>query len=360
MTVQSTSPVLIMAGGTGGHVFPALAVADALCARGVPVVWLGTDRGLEARVVPEAGLTLETLQIKGLRRNGLRGWLMAPLQVLRATIRAMAVVRRHRPRAALGMGGYVTGPGGVAAYLLRCPLLVHEQNAVAGLTNRLLSRIARRVMAGFPGAFPESRAQVTGNPVRGAILRLPPTDQRPRSDGRWHLLVLGGSLGAQVLNETLPDSLALVPEDLRPSVRHQAGRQTETIAREGYERTGVVADVTEFVDDMAAAYEWADLVVCRAGALTVSEISIAGVAAVFVPLPHAVDDHQTANARHLVDRGAAELLPQSELTAERLAELLQGFAAAPSRLLEMGEAARSLARPDAAEVVAEQCLEVAR
>ncbi|MFV8835923.1 undecaprenyldiphospho-muramoylpentapeptide beta-N-acetylglucosaminyltransferase [Aquisalimonas sp.] len=354
------TPVLIMAGGTGGHVFPALAVADALRARGVPVIWLGTRKGLESRVVPEAGLVLEWLTVQGLRGNGALGWVLAPVRVLRAVLQAARVVRRHRPRAVLGMGGYVAGPGGLAAWLLRCPLIIHEQNAVAGMTNRLLARLARRVLAGFPGAFAGDRAEVTGNPVRGAILRLPPPEERPQGREPWRLLVVGGSLGAKVLNEVVPQALALMPESERPVVVHQAGEVTGELARSEYAGLGVSAEVTPFIADMATAYGEADLVVCRAGALTVSELSIAGVASVLVPLPHAVDDHQTANAMQLAECGAAELMPQSELTAERLAAFFRSVAQDRARLIDMGQAARGLARPDAAETVAERCLEVAR
>lgn len=358
--LASEAPVLIMAGGTGGHVFPALAVADALRARGVPVVWLGTREGLEARVVPEAGLALEWLSARGLRGKGMTGWLLAPWRILRGTIQAAGVLRRRRPRSVLGVGGYAAGPGALAAWLLRCPLVIHEQNARAGLTNRVLSRLARRVLAGFPGAFPDDRAEVTGNPVRGDILRLPPPEKRPVRTGRWRLLVVGGSLGARVLNETVPMALGTLAPDARPEVRHQSGRITEDLARSCYRAAGVEARIDAFLDDMAEAYAWADVVVCRAGALTVSELAIAGVPAVLVPLPHAADDHQTANARYLSDVGAAVLLPQTELSAERLAETLQELGEDRERLRDMARAARGRARPEAAETVAEHCLEVAR
>ncbi len=356
---DTEAPVLIMAGGTGGHVFPALAVADALRARGVPVVWLGTRDGLEARVVPEAGVAVEWLTVRGLRGKGAVGWLMAPARVLRATLQAAGAMRRQRPRTVLGMGGYVAGPGGLAAWLLRYPLVIHEQNARAGLTNRLLARLACRVLAGFPDVFPGRRSQVTGNPVRGEILRLQPPQRRPQREGRCRLLILGGSLGALALNDTVAGALALLPENERPEVCHQAGERTIEVARQAYAGTGVEAEVTAFITDMAAAYAWADLVICRAGALTVSELAIAGVPAVLVPLPHAVDDHQTANARQLVDAGAAVLVPQPELTAERLSDELRGLMADRSRLQDMARAARAVARPDAAETVAECCLEVA-
>ncbi|MCC5859184.1 MAG: undecaprenyldiphospho-muramoylpentapeptide beta-N-acetylglucosaminyltransferase [Ectothiorhodospiraceae bacterium] len=354
-------PVVIMAGGTGGHVFPGLAVAAVLRERGLPVVWLGTREGLEARLVPEAGLPMEYLEIRGLRGKGSLGWLLAPARLGRAVWQAAGVLRRHRPRAVLGLGGYAAGPGGIAAWLLRRPLVLHEQNAVAGLTNRSLSRFARRVLCGFPADFPGGvLARVVGNPVRDAILQIPPPQERyANREGPLRLLVIGGSLGAQVLNERVPAAVARLPSDRRPVIRHQAGERTLEVAERAYLKAGVEADVTAFVHDMAEAYGWADLVISRAGALTVSELAAAGVAACLVPLPHAVDDHQTANARFLSDRQAAVLLPQAELTPRRLAGLLEEFDQRRDRLLAMAERARELARPRAAEDVADSCLEVA-
>ncbi|MCP1673855.1 UDP-N-acetylglucosamine--N-acetylmuramyl-(pentapeptide) pyrophosphoryl-undecaprenol N-acetylglucosamine transferase [Natronocella acetinitrilica] len=359
MTAQG--PVMIMAGGTGGHVFPGLAVARRLIDEGVPVVWLGTQKGLEARVVPEAGIPVEWLQVAGLRGNGLLGWVMAPLRIARAVLQAMRVLRRVRPRCVLGLGGYVSGPGGFAAWAMRCPLVIHEQNAIAGLTNRLLSRVASRVLCAFPGAFaacPE--AIVVGNPVRDEILALADNLQSGRQDGMpLQVLVVGGSLGAQILNEVVPASLALLPTNERPVVRHQAGSRTLSVAEAAYRQHGVSAEITAFIDDMAAAYAWADLVVCRAGALTISELAAVGRPAVLVPLPHAVDDHQTANARVLADAGAAWLLPQSTLTAEGLAEVLADVTHRPELLADMAARSRTVARHDAAGQVAKACLEVA-
>ncbi len=354
-------PVLIMAGGTGGHVFPGLAVASVLRERGLPVIWLGTREGLEARLVPEAGLPMEYLDIRGLRGNGLVGWLLAPMRLSRAVWQAIGVLRRHRPRAVLGMGGYAAGPGGLAAWLLRHPLVLHEQNAVAGMTNRLLSRRARRVLCGFPTDFPGGvLARVVGNPVRQAIHELAPPQERYASrSGPLRLLVVGGSLGAQVLNERVPAAVALLPEDQRPEIRHQAGERTLQVARDSYRRADVQAEITPFIGDMAEAYAWADLVICRAGALTVSELAAAGVAACLVPLPQAVDDHQTANARFLSDRQAAVLLPQPELGTRRLAGLLQEFTEHRDSLRLMAERAHELAHPRAAQDVADSCLEVA-
>ena len=354
--------VLIMAGGTGGHVFPALAVADELRRAGQAVLWLGTPDGMEARVVANAGLPMAALRVRGLRGKGIIRSLSAPFMLAAALLQAGRILLRARPRAVLGMGGFVTGPGGFMAWLLRRPLLIHEQNSIAGLTNRLLAPLASCVMEAFPGSLPtRTRPLHTGNPVRGAITQVAPPEQRlVGRRGPLHLLVLGGSLGAQALNEVLPQALAQLPASQRPEVRHQSGARHLHAARAAYESAQVEAHVDAFVEDMAAAYAWADLVVCRAGALTVAELTAVGAAAVLVPYPHAVDDHQTSNARYLVDAGAALLLPQPELTATRLAGLLRDFVAAPERLLSMAAAARRLARPEAARAVAEQCLKLAR
>lgn len=356
--------VLIMAGGTGGHVFPALAVAHRLRAQGVEVTWLGTRRGLEARLVPAAGFPIEYISVSGLRGRGLAGWVLAPLRLSRALLQALGICRRQRPGAVLGLGGFVTGPGGVAAWLLRRPLVIHEQNAVAGLTNRLLAHLARRVLEAFPGSFPAGiDTTVTGNPVRDEILALPEPAQRfaERADRNapLRLLVIGGSLGAQALNETLPAALASLAAEQRPEVWHQAGRDKDARARQAYADCGIEARVDPFIADMAGAYAWADLVICRAGALTVSELAAVGLGAILVPYPHAVDDHQTRNALYLSEAGAARLILQNELTPDRLGqvlkELLQG---GREGLLEMAGKARRLARPDATDAVARTCLEV--
>jgi len=356
-----TAPVLIMAGGTGGHVFPALAVAERLREQGVPVVWLGTRQGLEARVVPEADIPIEWLRVRGLRGNGLRGWLAAPFVLLRALGQALSVLRRHKPGAVLGMGGYAAGPGAVAAWLTRRPLIIHEQNAVAGLTNRLLGRLARRVLTGFPGLLPERGGEHVGNPVRAAISRVPGPAERGVGERRpLRLLVVGGSLGALALNSTVPAALARLAPEERPEVRHQAGERTLQQAREAYDQAGVAVDLLPFIDDMAAAWAWADLVICRAGALTVAELEAVGVPAILVPLPGAVDDHQTANACQFVEAGAGVLLPQQALSAQRLALELKTLLADPQRLQRMAACARELGRPDAAATVARICLEEAR
>jgi UDP-N-acetylglucosamine--N-acetylmuramyl-(pentapeptide) pyrophosphoryl-undecaprenol N-acetylglucosamine transferase len=354
--------VMVMAGGTGGHVFPALAVAQRLQARGCEVTWLGTPDSFEARTVPQYGFDIDWVDSFRLRGQGLVSLLLAPFRLLRAMLQAWQVLRRRRPQVVLGMGGFASGPGGLASRLVRIPLVIHEQNTIPGLTNRYLARIACKVFEAFPGSFPASRhAEAVGNPVRTEIAALPaPAERFADRAGPCRLLVLGGSLGAQVLNETLPAALALLPAHRRYEVRHQAGRNKATATQLAYDKAGVEGKVSDFLLDMAEVYAWADLVICRAGALTVSELSAAGVAAILVPFPHAVDDHQTRNARFLSEAGAARLLPQGELNAESLAELLGEYCADRAKLLAMAESARDLARTDATARVAEVCMEVAR
>jgi UDP-N-acetylglucosamine--N-acetylmuramyl-(pentapeptide) pyrophosphoryl-undecaprenol N-acetylglucosamine transferase len=354
--------VAIMAGGTGGHVFPGLAVASVLQERGVPVVWFGTPQGLESRLVPDAGLVLHTLPVQGLRGRGLGAWLSAPWRLQRPVFMALRQLRRLRPRVVLGFGGYVTGPTALAARLLRIPLIIHEQNAVAGLTNRLLARFSATVLCGFPHAFPPGpTVHWVGNPVRLAIAALASGSGQPPADvggRRLRMLVIGGSQGALALNRAVPEAIARLPEALRPRVRHQAGERTLPAARDAYCAAGLEAEVVPFIDDMAEAYAWADLVVCRAGALTVTELAAVGVPAILVPFPQAVDDHQTANARHLVAAGAAWLLPQREVEQGELASLLLAIATEPERLSGMRGCARGLAPLDAAQRIADQCLGV--
>jgi UDP-N-acetylglucosamine--N-acetylmuramyl-(pentapeptide) pyrophosphoryl-undecaprenol N-acetylglucosamine transferase len=358
---MSGARILIMAGGTGGHVFPALAVAHYLTERGHQVSWLGTQRGMEAELVPANGFEIDTISIAGLRGNGLLGWLAAPLRISRAIIQALGVMRRRRPQAVLGMGGFVTGPGGVAARLSGRPLLIHEQNAIAGLTNRLLSRIANRVLEAFPKTFSGLKVSHTGNPVRSDIAALASPEQRfTGREGPMRLLVVGGSLGALALNEMIPQALATMPKEQRPEVHHQCGKRHFDVTSAAYEKAGVDGEVMPFIDDMAAQYEWADLVICRAGALTVSELALAGVASILVPYPYAVDDHQTANGCFLVEQGAAQLVQQRDLTAESLAEMLNGFCGdlveGRKQLLAMAGNARRLATPEATAEVAAACL----
>lgn len=353
-------PVMILAGGTGGHVYPALAVARCLLDRHVPVVWMGTRRGLEARVVPAAGIPIEWLKVSGLRGKGVWTWLLAPLRLNLALAQAFVIMWRHQPRAVLGMGGFVAGPGGVVAFILSRPLIIHEQNAIAGLTNRLLVPLTDRLLAGFPRAFKTDKVIVTGNPVRMEIAALAEPGHRfAGRQGRVRLLVFGGSLGALALNEVVPQALQRLPHAQCPQVLHQCGQAHSESTEAAYRAAQVGAEVRPFIEDMAAAYAWADLVLCRAGALTIAELAAAGVASILVPYPHAVDDHQSANARFLVEAGAAVLVPQSELSPERLATVLQTLAADRARLLEMALAARAQAKPEAAQAVVQICLEAA-
>ena len=350
--MQSRRPILIMAGGTGGHVFPALAVAEQLRLLGWPVAWLGTRAGLEARVVPPTGIPMHWIRVSGLRGKGLLRQLTGPFMLVWALLQAAQILLRLRPAAVLGMGGFTTGPGGAMAWLLRRPLVIHEQNSVAGLTNRLLAPLAKPVLEAFPGSLPG--AVHTGNPVRSSIAALEFREPDPGSR-RPRLLVVGGSLGATVFNEQVPVALAAIDTQQRPEVWHQTGLRHIDAARAAYDNADVAVRLDAFIDDMAAAYRWADLVLCRAGALTIAELAAVGVASILVPYPYAVDDHQTANASYLVDAGAAILLPQSEMTPERLREhfaLLQQ----PEQLRDMSRRARARALPDAAAQVAGHCI----
>jgi UDP-N-acetylglucosamine--N-acetylmuramyl-(pentapeptide) pyrophosphoryl-undecaprenol N-acetylglucosamine transferase len=354
---MSQRTIMIMAGGTGGHVFPGLAVADCLRDEGWRVVWLGAPGGMEATLVPARGYPMAWVRFSGLRGKGLLAKLLLPGRLLVAFWQSARAILAHRPDVVLGMGGYISFPGGMMAALLGKPLALHEQNSVAGLANRVLAGVADRVLAGFPDAL--GKAAVVGNPVRMDIAHLPPPAARfAGRSGPLRVLVIGGSLGAKALNDAVPAALALLPESERPRVRHQSGRAHVEALAANYRAAGVAAEVAPFVDDMAAAYAEADLVICRAGALTIAELAAAGVASVLVPFPHAVDDHQTSNARHLSDAGGAWLLPQAELSPARLAAMLQSLDRA--KLLAAAEKAHSLAKPDATERVAAACRELAR
>ncbi len=358
--MTDTRPVtaLIMAGGTGGHVFPALALARVLTDGGHRVEWLGTARGIEARLVPEAGYPLHELTIGGVRGHGLKTKLQAPWRIAKAVLQAARVIREVRPDVVVGLGGFAAGPGGIAARILQKPLVIHEQNAIAGTTNKILARMATESLAAFPGALPGS--QCIGNPVRTEIENLPAPAERFANRGQpVRLLVLGGSLGAVAINRAVPGALALMPLERRPMVRHQTGEKHLSDAEEHYRATGIEGDVVAFIEDMAEALAWADLVICRAGALTVAELAAAGVGAVLIPFPHAIDDHQTANGRFLEAAGAAVLRQQRDLTNEGLATLLADLLADRQQLLHMAEAARALAVPRSADRFAEICLEMA-
>jgi UDP-N-acetylglucosamine--N-acetylmuramyl-(pentapeptide) pyrophosphoryl-undecaprenol N-acetylglucosamine transferase len=347
--------LLIMAGGTGGHIFPGLAVAEQARAAGWQVVWMGARGGMEERLVPRHGYAAAWIRARAARGKGLLQKLLLPANLLFSFWESARHIRRIRPDVVLGLGGYVAFPGGMMASLLGRPLALHEQNAIAGLANRVLAGVSDKVMVAFPQAL--RGAEWTGNPVRADIAAIAPPEARFNGrEGPLRLLIVGGSLGAQALNETVPRALAQLGE--RPVVVHQSGEKHLESLRGHYAAAGVQGELVAFIDDMARRYAEADLVICRAGAVTIAELSAGGMASVLVPFPHAVDDHQTANARFLAERGAAILLPQTELSAERLAELIGGMDRA--KLLEMARAARALGKPEAARVVAERCMELAR
>jgi UDP-N-acetylglucosamine--N-acetylmuramyl-(pentapeptide) pyrophosphoryl-undecaprenol N-acetylglucosamine transferase len=348
--------ILVMAGGTGGHIMPGLAVADYLRDEGWRVVWMGNPEGMEARLIPGRGYEMVWVRFAALRGKGILRKLLLPLNLLRGLSQARREIKRIKPDVVIGFGGFITFPGGLMAALSGIPLVLHEQNSVAGLANKVLARFAKRVLTGFPDVF--TRGEWCGNPVRPDIAVMAPPEQRfvDRS-GRLRLLVVGGSLGAQVLNEVVPQALALLSDEERPEVVHQSGEKHLAALKANYQHAGVNAHAVSFIEDMAGAYEWADLVICRAGALTIAELAAAGVASILVPFPHAVDDHQTANARFLTDAGAAILLPQTELTAENLS-LLRSLS--HGQLQQMAEKARALAKPDATLVVANVCMELAK
>jgi UDP-N-acetylglucosamine--N-acetylmuramyl-(pentapeptide) pyrophosphoryl-undecaprenol N-acetylglucosamine transferase len=358
--VKPTSPkkVMIMAGGTGGHVMPALAVGRILQELGNDVHWMGTKNGFESQLVPQAGFPISYIDIQGLRRTTLLSWLLAPMQITKAILQSIRILMKERPHVVLSMGGYVAGPGALAAWLLRRPLILHEQNAIAGWTNRVLSRFAKRIMVAFPEVFAELARKVvfTGNPVRKEILNL--NRESKNESEKINLLILGGSQGASILNQTVPQALALLPEEKRPHVWHQTGKNHLEVTKANYLNSKIESRVSDFIQDMAAAYAWADIVICRAGALTVAEIAAVGVASILIPFPYAVDDHQTFNAKYLSSQGGAFLLAQSSLSAASLSALLLDLINNPVKRRMMAEACLQLAKPNATHDVAEHCLEV--
>ena len=354
--------LLVMAGGTGGHVFPGLAVAELMRARGWKVVWMGNPDGMEAKLVPSRGYEMAWVRFAALRGKGLLRKLLLPFNLLSGFWQAWREIRRVKPDVVLGMGGYITFPGGMMAVLAGCPLVVHEQNSIAGLANRVLAKVATRVLCGFPQALPKS--SWVGNPVRDDIAALRSPDerfsQREQAEGDaapLHLLVLGGSLGAVAINEQVPKGLGLLAEAERPVVVHQSGEKHLQALEQNYLEAGVYANCVAFIEDMAGAYDWADLVLCRSGALTVAELSAAGLASILVPYPHAVDDHQTSNAKFLASVGGAILLPQEDMTPESIS-LIRNYSR--GQLLEMAKKARAQAKPDAAADVARVCEEIAK
>lgn len=347
--------ILIMAGGTGGHIFPALAVADVLRGQGWNVVWMGAPNSMEAELVPKHGYALELVTFSGLRGKGWARKLMLPINLLVAMVQSARVIKKCQPDVVLGMGGYITFPGGVMARLMMRNLVIHEQNSIAGLSNKVLAKIATRVMSGFPDVLPQ--AVWCGNPVREAITKIDEPQARfSLRTGKLKVLVVGGSLGAQALNEAMPKALALMEENARPEVTHQTGKKHEATVQALYSKAGMAADIRPFLDDMASEYANADVVICRAGALTIAELAAVGVASILIPFLFAVDDHQTTNAKFLSTHGAAILLPQTELNAEILARYLQELDR--EKLLAMAMQARVLAKPEAALSVAKVCEEL--
>ena len=353
--------ILIIAGGTGGHVFPGLAVAEYFRQQGWRVVWLGTRAGMEAKLIAQHGYEMAWVSFSGVRGKSALRFLLLPMKLLLAFWQSARAIFSYRPDVVLGMGGYVAFPGGMMASLLNRPLLIHEQNSIAGLANKVLAKLADRVLTAFPepfGAEKTAKQIITGNPVRGEIIGIERPEARySKRSGPLRVLVVGGSLGAQVLNQTVPQALALLPAEARPIVTHQSGAQHFAALNKEYAHAGVEARVEAFIADMARCYAESDLVICRAGALTIAEIAVAGIASILVPYPWAADDHQTHNAQFLLDRGAAWILPQSELTPRSLADLLHGINR--EILLQVACRARQLGKPDATELVARSCMELA-
>lgn len=350
---MSQHTLMVMAGGTGGHVYPAMAVADYLQKSGWSIVWLATEGGMENRLIEGKDYSKAMIRMRGVRGNGLLGWVMLPFKLLMAFIQSFNAIKGYRPSVVLGMGGFAAFPGGVMAKLMRKPLVIHEQNSVAGLTNKTLSLIANKVLTAFPSALAD-KADLVGNPVRKAITTLPLPEQRFKGKkGKLKVLVVGGSLGAAALNETLPKALAAMAQNERPEVVHQAGVKHIEALQANYKANGVTAETKAYIEDMAEMYAWADLVVCRAGALTVAELACVGVASVLVPFPHAVDDHQTTNAAYLSDNGAAILIQQTAFDVEKVTQLLKSMTR--KTCLEMAIKARALAKPEATETVANIC-----
>lgn len=350
--------VLIMAGGTGGHVFPALAVADEMRAQHCDVFWMGTENGIESKLVPAAGYPLTFIHVKGLRGNGLMGWLLAPFKLVKAVYQAIKAIKNIKPDVVLGMGGFASGPGGLAAWLLKIPVVIHEQNAIPGLTNRLLATVSKRILEGFTQSFDTTRGAIwVGNPVRASIESIdPPNSRFANRTGPIRLLVLGGSLGAQALNNVVPQAMMLANDPNLFEIKHQSGQRHLSDCLEHYQAVTTKAEVMAFIEDMASAYAWADLVICRAGALTIAELAATGVGALLVPYPYAVDDHQTHNALALMTSGAAQLIPEKTLTAELLLKQLSIFIDNREPLLIMANAARNQAKLGTAKVVADICL----
>lgn len=358
VTSFGSGTLMVMAGGTGGHVYPAMAVADYMQVQGWRVVWLATEGGMENKLIEAKSYSKAMITMRGVRGKGLVGWVLLPIKLTIAFKQSFVAIRKYQPTVVLGMGGFAAFPGGLMAKLLGKPLVIHEQNSIAGLTNKTLAVFANKVLAAFPSAF-GTKALLVGNPVREEITQLPPPRQRYAArSGNLKLLVVGGSLGAAALNEVLPKALAELPKDTRPEVIHQAGEKHITALQANYHAAGVEADTKAFINNMAEMYAWADVVVCRAGALTVAELACVGVASVLVPFPHAVDDHQTYNAQYLSDAGAAKLIQQTEFSVSKATEILRSLTR--EICLDMAIKAKQLAKPEATSTVAKICMEAAR
>ncbi|MGH8106837.1 MAG: undecaprenyldiphospho-muramoylpentapeptide beta-N-acetylglucosaminyltransferase, partial [Arenimonas sp.] len=348
MSTTNNSPVMILAGGTGGHIFPGLAVANELRARGVPVIWLGSDGGMETRLVPQHQIAIETIAVRGLRGKGVMGILSAPFVILRSVFQAIGKVRKHKPRAVLSFGGFAAGPAGIAAWFTRTPLIVHEANRAPGFTNRVLAKVADRVLCGFPDSFNNIPNDVVGNPVRPEIAAVPAPEQRlANRRGAIRLLVLGGSQGARAINSAVPNVTASLKGVVEFEIRHQCGEKLLADAKQAYEAAGVTATIEAFIQDMASAYAWADIVIGRAGALTIAELCAAGVGSILIPFPGAVDDHQARNAQYLKECGAGDWLRQTETLEHDLKQLLGEFCEDRNFLMQLAVAARKAALPDA-------------
>ncbi len=357
VTNFGSGTLMVMAGGTGGHVYPAMAVADYMQAQGWKVVWLATQGGMENKLIEGKKYSKAMMTMRGVRGKGLLGWILLPIKLATAFKQSYAAIQQHQPTVVLGMGGFAAFPGGMMARCLGKPLVIHEQNSIAGLTNKTLAVFANRVLAAFPSAF-GNRAYLVGNPVRQEITELPAPQLRyAKRTGNLKLLVVGGSLGAAALNEVLPKALANLPKAIRPEVIHQAGEKHIAALEANYVEAGVEADTKAFINNMAEMYAWADIVVCRAGALTIAELACVGVASVLVPFPHAVDDHQTYNAKYLSDAGAAKLIQQTELSVTATTELLSNLTR--EICLQMAIKAKQLAKPEATSLVAKICMETA-
>jgi UDP-N-acetylglucosamine--N-acetylmuramyl-(pentapeptide) pyrophosphoryl-undecaprenol N-acetylglucosamine transferase len=357
VTQSKTGTLMVMAGGTGGHVYPAMAVADCMITHGWKVVWLCTEGGMENKLIEDKNYSKAMMAMRGVRGKGLLGWILLPMKLAVAFKQSFAAIRQYRPTVVLGMGGFAAFPGGLMAKLLGKPLVIHEQNSIAGLTNKSLAHFANKVLAAFPSAFAH-QAELVGNPVREEITQLPiPEVRYGQRTGKLKLLIVGGSLGATALNEVLPKALAALPENVRPEVVHQAGEKHIDALQANYYAVGVHAETKAFINNMAEMYAWADVVICRAGALTIAELACVGVASVLVPFPHAVDDHQTYNAKYLSNAGAAKLIQQTEFNVQKATEILRNLTR--EVCLEMAIKAKQLAKPEATHTVAKICMEVA-